>query len=85
MEGSQFSNTNLHMCTYTTTNSHLFPITLLLFRSERLFTITMSEKVKEIATEDFQRAKVLAQNAVRSGAYLYPIKVGWNMMYVGTY
>lgn len=45
----------------------------------------MSEKVKEIATEDFQRAKVLAQNAVRSGAYLYPIKVGWNMMYVGTY
>ena len=37
----------------------------------------MSEKVKEIATEDFQRARVLAQDAVRSGAYLYPIKVGW--------
>ena len=45
----------------------------------------MSEKVKEIATEDFQRAKVLAQDAVRSGAYLYPIEVGWNMMYIGTY
>lgn len=34
----------------------------------------MSEKVKEIATEDFQLAKVLAQDAVRSGAYLYPIE-----------
>lgn len=45
----------------------------------------MSEKVKEIATKIFQRTKVLAQNAVRSCAYLYPIKVGWNMMYVGTY
>jgi len=34
----------------------------------------MSGKVKEIATEDFQRAKALAQDAARSGAYLYPIK-----------
>jgi hypothetical protein len=36
----------------------------------------MSDKVKEVAAEEFQQAKVLAQDAVRSGAYLYPIKVG---------
>lgn len=33
------------------------------------------DKVKEVALEEFQQAKVLAQDAVRSAAYLYPIKV----------
>jgi hypothetical protein len=35
----------------------------------------MSEKVREVAAEEIQQAKILAQEAVRSGAYLYPIKV----------
>lgn len=34
----------------------------------------MSEKVKEVAKEEFEQAKVLASDAVRSGAYLYPLK-----------
>ncbi|PVI06478.1 hypothetical protein DM02DRAFT_423036 [Periconia macrospinosa] len=34
----------------------------------------MSEKVKEVALEEFHQAKVLAADAVRSGAYLYPLK-----------
>jgi hypothetical protein len=34
----------------------------------------MSEKVKEVAREELEQARVLAQAAVRSGAYLYPIK-----------
>ncbi|KAF2205078.1 hypothetical protein GQ43DRAFT_437308 [Delitschia confertaspora ATCC 74209] len=34
----------------------------------------MSEKVKEVAREELEQAKVLAQDAVRSGSYLYPIK-----------
>ncbi|KAF2105139.1 hypothetical protein NA57DRAFT_71336 [Rhizodiscina lignyota] len=34
----------------------------------------MSDKVEEIVREDAQRIKVIAQDAVRSGAYLYPIK-----------
>ena len=36
----------------------------------------MSEKVKEVAKEEYEQAKVLASDAVRSGAYLYPLKVG---------
>jgi len=31
-------------------------------------------KAKEVAVEDFNKAKVLATKAVKSGAYLYPIK-----------
>ncbi|KAF2867158.1 hypothetical protein BDV95DRAFT_503127 [Massariosphaeria phaeospora] len=34
----------------------------------------MAEKVKEVAAEEFEQAKVMAQDAVRSGAYLYPLK-----------
>lgn len=34
----------------------------------------MSEKVKEVAVEEYEQAKVLTRDAVRSGAYLYPIK-----------
>ncbi|KAF1952645.1 hypothetical protein CC80DRAFT_171780 [Byssothecium circinans] len=34
----------------------------------------MSDKVKEVAVEEFQQVKVLAQDAVKSGAYLYPVK-----------
>jgi hypothetical protein len=33
------------------------------------------DKVREVAKEDFEQAKALAQDAVRSGAYLYPFKV----------
>jgi hypothetical protein len=41
----------------------------------RKLIVTMSEKVKEVALEEFEQAKVLTRDAVRSGAYLYPIKV----------
>ncbi|KAJ4286729.1 hypothetical protein N0V90_012981 [Kalmusia sp. IMI 367209] len=34
----------------------------------------MSEKVKEVAKEEYEQVKVLAAGAVRSGAYLYPLK-----------
>ncbi|KAF2176987.1 hypothetical protein K469DRAFT_721076 [Zopfia rhizophila CBS 207.26] len=34
----------------------------------------MSEKVKEVAREEYEQARVLTRDAVRSGAYLYPIK-----------
>ena len=33
------------------------------------------DKIKEVAKEDFEQAKELAADAVRSGAYLYPFKV----------
>jgi hypothetical protein len=35
----------------------------------------VSNKVKEVAKEDFDQAKALAQDAIRSAAYLYPFKV----------
>lgn len=35
----------------------------------------VSNKVKEVAKEDFNQAKALAQDAIRSAAYLYPFKV----------
>ncbi|OCK77041.1 hypothetical protein K432DRAFT_395941 [Lepidopterella palustris CBS 459.81] len=34
----------------------------------------MSDKVKEIVIEEVERVKILAQEAVQSGAYYYPIK-----------
>ncbi|KAF2271192.1 hypothetical protein CC78DRAFT_528103 [Lojkania enalia] len=34
----------------------------------------MSEKVKEVVQEEFEQARVLTQDAVQSGAYVYPIK-----------
>jgi hypothetical protein len=34
----------------------------------------VSNKVKEVAKEDFDQAKALAQDAIRSAAYLYPFK-----------
>lgn len=33
-----------------------------------------TNKAKEIAIEDFNKAKILARSAAKSGAYLYPIK-----------
>jgi hypothetical protein len=33
------------------------------------------DKVKEVAKEDFNQARQLASEAVRSAAYLYPFKV----------
>jgi hypothetical protein len=34
----------------------------------------VTSKVKEVAKEDFDQAKALAQDAFRSAAYLYPFK-----------
>lgn len=35
----------------------------------------MADKVKEVAVEEAERLKTLTTEAVRSQAYLYPIKV----------
>jgi hypothetical protein len=35
----------------------------------------MADKVKEVAVEEFEQARIIATDAVKSGAYLYPIKV----------
>jgi hypothetical protein len=35
----------------------------------------VTSKVQEVAKEDFGHAKALAQDAIRSAAYLYPFKV----------
>jgi hypothetical protein len=35
----------------------------------------MSERVKEVVADEVQRVKALSQDAARSGAYLYPLKV----------
>lgn len=37
--------------------------------------VKVPDRVKEVAREDFDKAKELAINAVRSAAYLYPFKV----------
>ena len=34
----------------------------------------MSEKLKEVVKEEMEQAKVLAVDAARSAAYLYPLK-----------
>jgi hypothetical protein len=56
--------------------SHLNPI---ISTSDRISVATMSErvanKVQAVAKEDFDQAKALAQDAIRSAAYLYPFKV----------
>ena len=44
----------------------------------------MSEKVKEVAREEFEQARQLTRDAVRSGAYLYPIKVSFHERRLGT-
>lgn len=35
----------------------------------------MSERVRETAKEEAERLRALAEEAARSGAYLYPFKV----------
>lgn len=42
-------------------------------------TSRVPDKVKQVAQEDFNQAKALANDAVRSGAYLYPFKVSQSM------
>jgi hypothetical protein len=37
--------------------------------------VRVPAKVKEVAKEDFNQARQLASEAVRSAAYLYPFKV----------
>jgi len=39
-------------------------------------SVKVPDRVKEVAREDYGRAKELAINAVRSAAYLYPFQVG---------
>jgi hypothetical protein len=39
----------------------------------------VQDKVKQVAQEDFNNASTLANDAVRSGAYLYPFKVSQSM------
>lgn len=39
------------------------------------------DKVQQVAGEDFNQAKQIANDAVRSGAYLYPFKV-WQLMHI---
>ena len=36
----------------------------------------MADKMKEVAIEEAERIKTLTTEAARSGAYLYPIRVG---------
>lgn len=36
---------------------------------------TLQTKAREVAKEDFDKAKVLFNDTTRSGSYLYPIKV----------
>lgn len=42
----------------------------------------VANKVREVAGQDFDQAKVLAQDAFRSAAYLYPFKVRKCIMHV---
>lgn len=37
-----------------------------------------AEKVKQVAKDEVNRAAAIAQEAATSGAYLYPIKVGFH-------
>ncbi len=39
--------------------------------------MSAKEKVKQTVLEDVERVKALSSDAARSGAYLYPLKVGW--------
>lgn len=41
----------------------------------------MSGKVKEVAVEEAERIKTLTSDAVRSGAYLYPLRVSSSFFY----
>lgn len=43
--------------------------------SESRSRVQVPDKVKQVAREDFEQAKVLANDAIRSAAYLYPFKV----------
>ncbi|KAJ4373810.1 hypothetical protein N0V83_002549 [Neocucurbitaria cava] len=42
--------------------------------SESRSRVQVPDKVKQVAREDFEQAKVLANDAIRSAAYLYPFK-----------
>jgi len=43
-------------------------------RNRRIDIFRMSKRVKDVATEEAERIKVLATDAVKSAAYLYPLK-----------
>jgi hypothetical protein len=44
----------------------------------------MADKVKQVAAEEAARLQALTRDAVRSRAYLYPIKVGNLICYIHT-
>ena len=37
--------------------------------------MSAQDKVKETVVEEVERVKAISEDAVRSGAYLYPVKV----------
>lgn len=43
-------------------------------------SVKVPDRVKNVAREDFGKAKELAVNAVRSAAYLYPLQVGRQLL-----
>jgi len=70
------------MCTYTTTNSHLFPYHPITPLDQKVVTLTMSEKVKEKLQQKISSSEVLATGCSFAQVHLcIPIEVGWNMMY----
>lgn len=69
------SHLNLHKCTLdlpSPTSFHPF------LSNNNYSVVTMADianRAKQVAKEDAERIKVLAQDAIQSRAYLYPIKV----------
>ena len=49
--------------------------TIIQLRQKSYNEPNMADKVKEVASEEAVRIRALAQDAARSGAYLYPLKV----------
>lgn len=73
-KSSFFSNFKQHGIHFSTSHLlHLIPIHP--FASTLSCFEKMSDKVKEVAIEEYEQARVLARDAARSGAYLYPLKV----------
>jgi hypothetical protein len=42
----------------------------------------MSEKIRETAKEEAERVRILTRDAVRSKAYLYPIKASFESSWI---
>jgi hypothetical protein len=61
--------------TLSTTLKFLISFTLLYFITKPNTMADIANRAREVAKEDAERIKVLAQDAIQSRAYLYPIKV----------